>query len=211
VAEHSRYRGDRIGRLLGTLRPMYAIAFGSPAQVRQAAAGVNAMHARVSGAGYSARDPALLAWVLATLIDSALLVHHRFVRPLCAEETQHYYDDMRALGALLGVPASALPATATDFGSYVHDTLASLEVCDAARAIADDLFRPLPGSGPAMPLVRELTAGLLPPRLRRQFGLTWDPGRAAVLQAAATLSRQLLPLLPASLRRPPWFVMPPAA
>jgi uncharacterized protein (DUF2236 family) len=190
---------------------MYTIAFGTAAQAREAAHGVNAMHARVSGTGYNARDPALLAWVLATLIDSALLVHNRFVRPLCAEETQRYYDDMRALSALLGVPTSALPATATDFDSYVRDALARLEVSDAARAIAEDLFRPLPGSGPAMPLARELTAGLLPPRLRRQFGLSWDPGRAAVLQTATSLSRQLLPRFPASLRRPPWFVMPPPA
>ncbi|MBM4443638.1 MAG: DUF2236 domain-containing protein, partial [Candidatus Rokubacteria bacterium] len=91
VARHSRYRADPLARLLRTLRPTLAIVFGTPAE---AAARINAVHTRVAGPGYRATDPALLAWVLATLIDTALLMHDRFVRPLPAPVRARYYDEM---------------------------------------------------------------------------------------------------------------------
>ena len=59
-----------------------------------------------------------------------------------------------------------------------------------------------------MPIARELTAGLLPPRLRDQFGLAWGPRRNALLDAAAQLSRLVRPLLPSRLAGPPAIVMP---
>src|SRR5690606_28375812 len=94
VAEHSGYRRDRLGRLLRTLRPMYAIAFGTPAEGQAAAEGVRRLHAGVAGVGYRANDPALLAWVLATLIDTGLLMYRRFVGPLGAREAEAYYAGM---------------------------------------------------------------------------------------------------------------------
>src|SRR5205823_3258127 len=60
VAEHSRYRSDRLGSLLGTLRPMFAITFGTAAQAEAAAASIRVTHEGVRGAGYRASDPALL-------------------------------------------------------------------------------------------------------------------------------------------------------
>ncbi len=208
VAEHSDYRTDRFGRLLRTLRPMYAIAFGTPAQAHEAAHRVNALHERVRGTGYRATDPALLAWVLATLIDSALVVHRRFVTPLNAAEEQHYHEDMLRAGALLSVPGDALPSDVPGFRRYLDSMVATLEVTDEARSLAAALFKPLPASGPLMPLTRELTAGLLPPRLRREYGLGWGPARAATLEVAGSASRRVLPLLPPVLRRPPAFLMP---
>lgn len=211
VAAHSRYRRDRTARLLGTLRPMYALAFGTPAQVVAAAAGVRAAHERVAGPGYRASDPALLAWVLATLIDSALVVHERALGPLPAALADRYYAQMCALGGLLGMPRDALPADRAGFARYMDATVAALNVGPQARAIAVELFAPLSGSGPLLPLARELTAGLLPPRVRRAYGLRWDSPRAALLEAACVLSRHALPLLPARLRRPPALLLPPRA
>lgn len=208
VAEHSDYRADRLGRLLRTLRPMYAIVFGTPAQAHDAARRVNALHERVRGVDYRATDPLLLAWVLATLIDSALVVHRRFLGPLGSAEEQRYYDDMLRAGALLRVPADALPVDVPGFRRYLDDMVASLEVTDEARALTSTLFKPLPASGPLMPLTRELTAGLLPPRLRREYGLSWGPTRAATLEVASAVSRRVLPLAPRPLRRPPSFLMP---
>ena len=92
VAEHSADRRYRAGRLLRTLRPMFAIVFGTADEVRSAVRRVNTVHRGVAGTGYSARDPELLLWVHATLVvDTALECYRRFVRLLRA----------RAGGALL--------------------------------------------------------------------------------------------------------------
>src|SRR5688572_32255524 len=135
VAEHSRFREERFGRLLRTLRPMFAIAFGTREQALAAASGVNRIHDGVAGTGYRATDPALLLWVLATLIDTTLVMHERFVRPLTAHEAQAYYEDMRRFGLLFGLAPEQMPATVEDLRTYVEEMSISLRVSDEAREI----------------------------------------------------------------------------
>jgi uncharacterized protein (DUF2236 family) len=190
------------------LRPTLAIVFGRPEQVREAAAAVNRVHARVVGPGYSALEPALLAWVLATLIDTTLMMHERFVRPLDPVMAEAYYQDMKLAGGLLAMPVDALPADLAGFRAYVEGMLATLEVSATGRELAAALFPTTSASAPLMLLLRELSAGLLPPRLRGQFGLGWGIGREGGLEAVAGLSRRFWPLLPARLRLPPPVLLP---
>jgi uncharacterized protein (DUF2236 family) len=84
----------------------------------------------------------------------------------------------------------------------------SLAVSDCAKTISAELFRPSPGLELPLWLVKQITAGLLPPSLRRQFGLSWGVRSEAALRASALLSRSLLPRLPAYLRAPPAVLMP---
>lgn len=211
VAEHSEWRGDRYGRLLRTLRPMFAIVFGNAEEVRAAARGVNAVHRGVTGAGYEARDPELLLWVHATLVDTALACHRRFVRPLTPEREEEYYQQTRLVGRLLGVPESLLPRDLAAFNGYRDATIERLEVSETARAIARELCRPAPPFGPLIVPWREITAGLLPPRLREAYEMPWSPARAALLESVAAVSRAAWPRLPRVLRRPPALLLPPSA
>lgn len=211
VAEHSEYRADRLGRLVRTLRPMLAIAFGTEREVHAAAEAVSAVHERVTGAGYEAPDPALMRWVLATLIDTGLLSYRRFVGPVGPSEAEQYYREMCEVGHLLGLPRSAMPADLHAFDRYVREMVAEVEASPEARVIAGELFRPLPGlpgSGAPLWLAGEVTVWLLPPRLRRQYGLTISPVRNAAFHAAAAVSRSVLPVLPPALREPPATLMP---
>ena len=211
VAEHSDYRHDRLGRLLRTLRPMYAIVFGTPEEARAAARGVNAAHRPVAGPGYRARDPNLLLWVHATLVDSARVAFERFVRPLGAEEAERYYEETKLLGRMLGVPPDTLPPDLPAFDAYLDAAIGTLEVGDTARDIARELLRPVPPFGPLTYLMRELTSGLLPAHIRGQYGFGWGPAREALLEGASRASRAVWPRLPAVLRRPPEPLLPASA
>ena len=97
VADHSGFAAERwarVGRLKRTIRAMLALTFGTPEESAAAAAGINRIHDRVhgrlphpagaftSGSSYSAHDPALLAWVHVTLVDTFLLTYERFIGPL---------------------------------------------------------------------------------------------------------------------------------
>ena len=208
VANHSNYHTERWRRLLRTLRPMHEIVFGTREQALVAVQGINRIHKRVSGPGYDARDPALLLWVLATLIDTSLVMRERFVGPLPPAEAEAYYADMCRLGLLLDVPADYLPADLAAFRAYFDKTLASLQVSGAGRGIARELLKLTPTSWPAIAPLRLFTAGLLPEPLRDQFGLGWGPKRQATLRAIEAFSRIVVPRLPRRLRRPPWFLMP---
>ena len=211
VAEHSSFQGDRLGRLLRTLRPTLAIVFGSHAQAAEAARAIRRTHARVAGEGYAASDPALLLWVWATLVDTALLMHSLFVRPLRQDEAEAYLADMRAVGRALGIPSAHLPADLASFRAYVDATLTELTVGAQARAIARAIFDPGPILGPAMWGLRLLTAALLPAKMRAGFGLGEARLASRALRYAAPAARRLLPIVPRPLRAPPWFLLPPRA
>ncbi len=214
VAEHSDFEADPLGRLLRTLRPVYAISFGSQSQARAAAARVGRRHDAVVGSGYRASDPELLLWVHATLIDSALLTYRHFVAPLPRPDAERYYEETATIAQLFGVPPAALPPTLEAFERYVARQVATLEVSDDARRIARAIFAPSLRSpstlwlAPALLLAREATAGLLPPRLRDQYGLRWGPTRERVLAATARSSRALLPRIPRAWRAPPPVFLP---
>ena len=132
VADHSGFARDRRGRvrrLERTLRAMLALTFGSAEEALEAAAAINTIHDRVNGrlregtgqfgAGteYSAHDPALLAWVHATLVDTFLLTYERFVAPLSPLERDRYCREAGGTAPLLGIPPDALPRSADELAA----------------------------------------------------------------------------------------------
>jgi uncharacterized protein (DUF2236 family) len=166
------------------------------------------LHGHVRGPGYDALDPALLLWVHATIVDTALVVYERYVGRLSAEERECYYQEMKRFGALFGLRDEDFPADVRAFDAYMREMYATIEVSDAGREIAADLYRLDQALGPALWPYRRLTAGLLPSRLREQLGLGITGVEMQGLQAIEALSRAVVPRLPSRLRGVPWFLMP---
>jgi uncharacterized protein (DUF2236 family) len=138
-------------------------------------------------------------------VDTAVRVHGRFLRRLSPSEAERYYEESKVIGEIFGVPSTVQPDTFADFRDYVRTMVGSLEVTEDARYVARTVLHPgVPiVLEPALELGRQLTAGLLPAPLRRQYGFSWDTPRQAALLAAGLASRQILPRLPAGLRRVP--------
>ena len=209
VAAHSNYRGDPFGRLLRTMRTMSQLMFADTQTVNDALRHFNGCHAKVKGqlvqavgsvtnhTKYTAGDPLLKLWVLATLYDSCLLVYDTFVSPLTLEARRVYYRDGLVLGHLLGIPHHIMPATYDDFNNYVQTMIASdlLIVGDAARDIAQALWA-APLFGPVAKLASWPGIGLLPDRIRTQFGFEWNNQREQRLQQLARWSRRIRPWIP---------------
>jgi uncharacterized protein (DUF2236 family) len=204
VAGHSDFRSDPFGRLRRTLEAMNALAFGDRSSAMAAAGAVAKSHARVAGrltraagrfpAGtvYSGRDPELVLWVWATLLDTSRVVYERFVAPLSEQAIDEFYADQTVLAQLLGVPSERVPPDPRAFRRYFDAMLAgdALAVTPEAREIAAAVLGaspPAPGFGS----LRGITAGLLPPRIREAFGLPWDAQRAARLERLTESVRRL--------------------
>jgi uncharacterized protein (DUF2236 family) len=212
VAEHSDFRKDPWKRLEGTMNAVWAVVFADRARADRAVARVRTMHARVQGrtsaGSYSALDPELLMWVHATLVDTALLVYTRWVGPLSDADRAGYYEEMKTAAQLFGTPDEVMPPTFGDFRAYMDRMLdgPEIQVTETAREIARAVMHPplpLP-LRPAMETANLITAGLMPPRLRREYGLAWDPVRAGLVAASRESTRRLvLPLLPRRLRTVP--------
>jgi uncharacterized protein (DUF2236 family) len=215
IADHSAFRKERRGRtrrLFHTIDAMLQLCFGTEAQARAVLARINAIHDRVNGrlpaaagpfpAGtpYSARDPALLAWVHATLLDMNLRVYELYVGPLSVEDKDAYCAEASGIETALGIPAGRLPRSSGELEQYMDAMLGSgtIAVSDTARLVARDVIHP-PGpwiARPALALVRLPTVGLLPPSIRRAYGLSWSPQRDALLRGSARVLRAALHVTP---------------
>src|SRR6185295_10592810 len=115
------------------------------------------------------------------------------------EERHRYYDDSKKLGLLMGVPETMLPPMLEDFARYMTATIESETISVGAPARAILYPRPwfLQTVAPANALI---TAGLLPPKLRRAYGLRWSGRRESVLRLVAGSARAALPLVPRMIR-----------
>lgn len=212
VAHHSNYRGDPLGRLYRTMKTMTEISFGTEAEMRAGLKHFHKCHARVrssdscpaSGVTYDARDPQLQLWVWATLVDSVPRVYERFVTPLTFLDKCAYYDDCVRLAHLLGISRNIIPSNFTEFNEYMDAMLdgETLHVTQEGRKVVDALF----GNtlrGKMTRLFSAVAVDLLPPRLREEFGFTWDETRAQRVERLSSISRRVRPWLPNALATHP--------
>jgi len=200
VADHSAFRDgrlERLQRLRSTVNAMLALTFGDRTKVEGAATHINRIHDRIQGtletaagpfpAGtvYSAHDPRLLCWVLATLMESMPLTYELFVAPLSRVEQERYCQEARGVGDLLGIPEAMIPRDPEGVRAYIQHELAGGEivVTDLARRLARDILYPpfQPAYWPVARLMRLATAGTLDPRLREGYGLAWNDREARAL------------------------------
>ena len=214
VAQYSRFQQNPLARLQRTMSAMWSIGFDESAKAYATLERVGNIHKRVHGTvedheavargtSYDARDPQLLMWVHATLIDSAIVAYDLFVKPLSLQEKARYYEESKKLAELFDIPNAIVPRSLGEFSAYFDKMIQgnTIAVGPAARSLAHDIVYPTPWIlRPAAPLFRVVTAGLLPERLRSAYGLKWNGPREKVFWLFARLFRLLLPLIPGPVR-----------
>jgi uncharacterized protein (DUF2236 family) len=212
VAQHSDFRADPFARLRRTLTASYAVVFGSSHRAERAIRRMNAIHTTVSGTvpetgeAYHALDPALLLWVHATLVDTAIRVYDRFVSPLSDEEAEAYHAEAREIALRLRIPEESLPRSLADLRLEMDRLIESgeVKVSPTARGLATAVLYPTRfPPRPMWDLAHLVSLSVLPPAIRRGYGIAWSPRRERGVELLAAATRRLLPLVPHSLRRVP--------
>ena len=220
VGQHSGYATDPWRRTAETTRLMLLLTFGTCSQAREAARAINRLHIGVTGAladdagdlragtTYEARDPALLLWVYATLVDTTRLMTRLLFKPLSPVEEEQYYQESKRIVALLGLPAARTPATLADFNTYLDGMLSGSQLAwtPEAQRVADIVMHmPAPFIlRPALLAAEQVTIGLLPPPVRAIYGYHWDRYRQAALDLSFASLRLALSAIPAPLRQMPF-------
>jgi uncharacterized protein (DUF2236 family) len=214
IDQHSRTLADPIGRFHRTFNLVFTMVFGTTSQALAASRGLHRRHSQIggtliesagrfaAGSAYRANDVAALRWVHATLTDSAIVAYQLVHPPVSLEDRERCYAEFLQFAALFGLPKEALPANWTGFTEYVDMMVGSdiLTASDVARRIAADLFS---GAGTYLRVpswYRALTARLLPPRLRDEFGLPYGRSEHRTAERALAVLRFAYPLIPARLR-----------
>src|SRR4051795_9486658 len=221
---HSNALEDPYERLARTAEVMSTIGFGSRADADRATKPVRAAHRNVrgrikhdagsfpAGTEYSAADPALLMWVLFTLVDSGLVVYQLYVDRLSEEEQAGYWQDYKQVARLFGLRDRDMPDTLDDLREYKREMLTGdvIHVSDWARRRAREIVLEPPVPWIARPLletVNFVTIALLPDRIRDMYGFSPLPPafvrKALVTGGAEYVKRAVIPVLPSRLRLVP--------
>jgi uncharacterized protein (DUF2236 family) len=215
IDHHSQTRADVTGRFQRTFMNVFAMSFGDLDDAFSAARRVHNIHTRITGllpdgTRYHANDADSLLWVHATLVHTVVHVRELVLGRMPAPLKEAYYRDSWQFARLFGIPEAMIPPTWAAFDRYVAETIASstLTVSEPAREMSRFLFGDQ-GTGRRGRIGRWLelmTTGLLPEKLRRQYGLSWGLGERAAFTASIAAIAPAWRLLPQRLRYLPAYV-----
>jgi uncharacterized protein (DUF2236 family) len=203
VDQHSDWRLDPVGRLAATSAYEATVTYGDRASATRVAQRVRAVHTRVRGVDpvtgqpYEAGDPALLLWVHAALVDSALAAGTLFGTPLAGADADAYVGEMRIAAELLGVPPEIIPASVAGLERYIAGVRPELRCTPAAAESMGYLLDPAGLDSDIAELwqdIREAAIAALPDWARQEYGY---PAPAPMTAERRTEIRQALGVLDA--------------
>jgi uncharacterized protein (DUF2236 family) len=221
VEQHSTTKTDWRGRFQRTFASVFAMAFGDLDHAFRAARRVHAVHSRVHGEidedvgkwrrgdRYHANDVDALFWVHATLVDTSIAVREALFGALDAYRAERFYQEQKRFAYLFGIPDPAIPPDYPAFRAYMAAMLSSgtIAVGRPAREIGRFvLAAPAAALGPVMDWYQVMTAGLLPPSLRREFGFRFGRFERALYRASIAAMRPTMRALPRQLRYFPGYL-----
>lgn len=212
VADHSGFRDEPVRRLYRTIRTMQDIVYEDRPTALAAARQVKRVHAGVrgtlkestpvfpAGTPYRASDPALLLWVHATLLNTALTTYEEFLPRLSAGERERYYQESKPVAHVLGLAADDLPVDYQAFAAYFTDMIRgqTLALTPTARMLAAQVIHPPISWFPrvAGDALSVASAALLPAEVRDLYGLRWGPRRRFAWRLLRRSLKESLPLIP---------------
>lgn len=210
---------DNAKRLETTIAFFDGVVFGTVDEARKLARMLHAKHMGVSGtirapggvfAGgdrYEGNDLEALWWVLATILDTAVLLYERYIRPLSPAEKDRLMTELPLIGAMFGIPRAALPADWASFRGYFSAMIEGprTAVTESGRAAAASVLA-VSGPSPVVRMVRALSIAWLPDRAREAHGLALDARTRAVAAVGDRFVRTYLAVQPARKRRAKGFI-----
>jgi uncharacterized protein (DUF2236 family) len=218
VADHSSFRDGGLAaarRLHLTVKAMLGLTFGDAPGRAAALDGILTIHRRVhghipaaagrfaAGTPYSAEDPDLVLWVHATLLDSIPPIYDRVVQPVTVLERDAYCAEAAVVAIDLGAREREVPRTWNALRAYLDRMYASgsIAVSAQARALASAVLAPpfAPFVAPAAWINRLVTVGMLPERIRAEYGFRWTAADERACASATALIRGIRRVMPAAI------------
>jgi len=213
--DFSAYAEDPFGRLMRTIRWVTLVTYGTRAEAVAASNVVNRLHDRVAGtlpgehatpalpggSSYSALDAEQLRWVHASFVDTMLVTHDAVVGGLSDADRTRFVREWDAVADLMHVPPHLLWRTHGEMRRYVDRQVARGVALPGkgSRLVSQTVLRPplpSPWLRPGWDVVAFTTVGLLPPAVRRAYGITWTRAHTAAHRALCVSLRRARPLLP---------------
>jgi uncharacterized protein (DUF2236 family) len=200
------YERDPWKRLERTLRQTFTVVFGTRAEALAASRRIDDIHGAIKGVDeitgqrYDARDPDLLLWVHACLVDSFLEFEHLSVGKLDPPGRQAFHQEQMVGVELLRLPKERIPPTAELLRAYIDEVIAAgtLRHTPDAAKVAELIRNPPPGvpRRRLWRIVGFLAFHALPPAVRELYGVRHTRLHEALLNVLTWIQRHDRPLMP---------------
>jgi len=137
----SNFHEEYIYRAHRTFTSMATFYYGDTTQALQTARRLFKMHSMIRGkvkrningqyleVPFCAKDPELLTWVLATLVDTSIEMYEKLHQPLSQLETEQFFEESKIIATLMGIPKEAYPKDLDDFYEYYYEMIESDQLC----------------------------------------------------------------------------------
>lgn len=208
VRQHSNFKTDYLGRAHRTFTSMIHIWFGDTQQATGSALRLYSIHSMIQGTvygkKYTANEPHLLLWVLATLVDTTIVAYEKAKGPLSTTEKEQFFQESKWTAQLMGIPLDKYPENWAAFSLYFNQMIhnGSLIVDEVSTTISLDLFDHYYW---LKKISRLVAAGFLPPPIRKSYGLAFSKQQEKKFHRLLKISKFVTNLIPPSLRyAPPW-------
>lgn len=188
-------------RLTWTQRHLGVATFGSSAEAAMAGARLRAVLMQVHGTtqggdDFRGDDPALLRWMHASQVASAIEVTRRGGLDLTDREHELYVREQVRMAALWGLEPDEVPGTRADLTRYFRSTRPELRMSAAARSFIGAVVSPAEPAAmslarrdrPAWSPVAGLAFSCLPVWGRQLYGTPSGSGPATLNRAATTVA-----------------------
>lgn len=160
----------------------------------------------LKGSYYYSAKPEMQLWIAATLYATSTDFYQRIYGRVSYRVAKNGYKEFTLVMNCLGIPTGTWPETRHAFWKYWDDQIEKLHVTPNAHKFATDLLNDtsMPRWVQWMkPLLRVLTIEMLPPRIRKDYGLKSTASTRGLYRTTMGFSVAMYPAFPKSMRSYP--------
>lgn len=186
VRQFSDFHEAYLQRAHRTFTSMSTFYFGTSEQALKTARRLFAMHGMIRGkigkkidgqwqqVNFCARDPELLTWVLATLVETSIRMYQLVHESLTVAEQSQFFEESKIIATLMGIPLELYPDNYTDFQKYYQEILNGneLKVTPTNMRLSTIILHPPYGSHR---IFRAMAAVYLPEHIAQDYQLMPSP------------------------------------
>ena len=216
VKNYSDFQKNMARRAHRTFTSMIRIWFGDKKTAINSAKRLYNIHSMIRGTAaweiedetiykpYCAADSDLLFWVLATMIDTTIVVTEKIKGKMTEIEKNQFYEESKITAQLMGIPLANYPSNLKAFYDRYHSILNDKTLCvgKTGTAISKAIFR-LPY--PFKKFLQLVAGGFLPTEVAIQFDLNLNRFSKYLFNLVIALSKFNFKITPSFLRYAPAF------
>lgn len=210
----SNFHEEYLYRAHRTFTSMASFYYGNTEQALKTARRLFKMHSMIRGqverrirghltkVSFCAKDPELLTWVLATLVETSIEMYEKMHRPLSQSEAEQFFEESKIIATLMGIPLDLYPKNLDAFYNYYYEMIEGdqLHVGPTTLALSKIILHPPYASHR---FFRWIAGGFLPEKFTQVYQVVLSTQEKKYLHLIIKVTRFLINKCPKVIRYAP--------